>query len=173
MPKETVQPVDVILIHGTLPPWQWWNRVDSDGEVRKLFSWTDTKAQGSLAGRIASIRKEGFKVCLSLLPWRGSNAGSAREEGASRLAEILAADPDRPKLLVAHSHGGNVAFRALQQAGVPRSVYGRNTEFRAYAGESLLLHSIYSSDEVQTDVVEWIEGRLPSVRPNGLTTSEE
>lgn len=124
MPKDALQPVEVILVHGTLPPWQWWNRVESAAEARRLFPWTDAAEEDSLAARIAALRNEGFRISHSVLPWRGSNASAAREEGAARLADVLQATPERLKLLVAHSHGGNVAIRALQRAGSPKSVLG-------------------------------------------------
>ena len=51
------------------------------------------------------------------LPWSGANKVFVRDETAHRLAEHLSAEhaerPQATQLVIAHSHGGNIALRAL------------------------------------------------------------
>lgn len=107
--------VDVFLVHGTLFRMRFWERPKSSAEVRRLFPWTDPDIDGSLAAKIAALETEGIEVRISAVPWRGQNSSTAREAGATDLARRLVGQPERPKVIIAHSHGGNVAMRALQQ----------------------------------------------------------
>jgi hypothetical protein len=51
------------------------------------------------------------------LPWSGENSIYARDKAAHVLAEYLSAEhnehPQATQLIIAHSHGGNIALRAL------------------------------------------------------------
>jgi hypothetical protein len=54
---------------------------------------------------------------ITPLPWSGANSISEREKAARFLAEHLSAEhaehPQATQLIIAHSHGGNIALRAL------------------------------------------------------------
>jgi hypothetical protein len=54
---------------------------------------------------------------MKALPWSGENSISARDNTAHVLAEHLSAEhaehPQANQLVIAHSHGGNIALRAL------------------------------------------------------------
>jgi hypothetical protein len=54
---------------------------------------------------------------IKSLPWSGENSVRVRDETAFHLAECLSAEhrehPQATQLVVAHSHGGNIALRAL------------------------------------------------------------
>jgi len=58
---------------------------------------------------------------ITLLPWTGKNSIDARDEAAHRLATHLLAEhaehPQATQLIIAHSHGGNIALRALHHLG--------------------------------------------------------
>jgi hypothetical protein len=66
---------------------------------------------------------------ITLLPWSGANSIRARDEAAHDLAKYLSAEhaehPRATQLIIAHSHGGNVALHALhlQERDAPRG-YG-------------------------------------------------
>jgi hypothetical protein len=54
---------------------------------------------------------------ITPLPWSGANSIFVRDKTAHRLAEHLSAEhaehPQATQLIIAHSHGGNIALRAL------------------------------------------------------------
>jgi hypothetical protein len=54
---------------------------------------------------------------ITPLPWSGANSIFVRDKTAHRLAEHLSAEhaehPQAAQLIIAHSHGGNIALRAL------------------------------------------------------------
>lgn len=56
--------------------------------------------------------------------WSGKNTQSARNQAAQELAEHLAtlakSYPSARQVIIAHSHGGNVAIRAIQLSTIPR-----------------------------------------------------
>jgi hypothetical protein len=58
---------------------------------------------------------------ITLLLWTGKNSIHARDEAAHRLATHLSAEhaehPQATQLIIAHSHGGNIALRALHHLG--------------------------------------------------------
>jgi hypothetical protein len=66
---------------------------------------------------------------ITLLPWSGANSIRARDETAHGLAKYLSAEhaehPQATQLIIAHSHGGNIALRALhlQKRDAPQA-YG-------------------------------------------------
>ncbi|HEV7660376.1 MAG TPA: hypothetical protein VGO55_11075 [Allosphingosinicella sp.] len=97
-----------ILVHGTFAPDAAWTRADSP-----------------LATHLIS-RFPGANVRPFL--WSGRNSHRARLAAGAELQQILvdtaAETPDAPLLLIAHSHGGNVALYALGQSPVSHRVFG-------------------------------------------------
>jgi hypothetical protein len=61
----------------------------------------------------------GISHKISLLPWTGANSISERDQAAHDLAKHLSTEhadqPQATQLIIAHSHGGNIALRALHQ----------------------------------------------------------
>jgi hypothetical protein len=98
-----------VLIHGTWAP---------------NAPWTESNSEISQSLRCLA----GGSVHLSKFVWSGANDQQARERAAdvlaAALAELAAQNTSASILLVAHSHGGNVAMQAVrgipiaQQAGV-------------------------------------------------------
>lgn len=88
----------VVLIHGTFAK-------DAD--------WT--KEGSKLVKAISQI--EGSEPIS--FSWSGKNSHKARKIASDELADFLRSDallhPDAKRTIVAHSHGGNVALRALRQ----------------------------------------------------------
>ncbi len=90
----------VIFVHGT---WVDWWALSSD----KFF-------ENSL--RDTFREKGGGEVEFRVLDWSGNNSMSARAKAATKLREMLSkflskSDSERV-LVIAHSHGGNVALQA-------------------------------------------------------------
>jgi hypothetical protein len=102
----------IILVHGT---WGrgFFPRI-SDLKRRYLFRgskrWFDDDSP--FQERLKSL---GWPIRAFL--WSGANSVHARDSAARKLADQLRkdlADPDATSVIIAHSHGGNVALRALQ-----------------------------------------------------------
>ncbi|MGI9280997.1 MAG: esterase/lipase family protein [Endozoicomonas sp.] len=91
-------PVETILIHGTFNP---------DAPER---GWTrpDIKANEEL--------RERYGGKLSSIQWSGKNHREARVEAGKALAERIERNYEKgiETNIIAHSHGGNVAFEALK-----------------------------------------------------------
>ena len=88
----------VVLVHGTFAKDADWTR-----EGSKL---------------VKAIRQiEGSE--LISFSWSGKNSHRARKIASDELADLLKNDailhPDAKRTIVAHSHGGNIALRALRQ----------------------------------------------------------
>jgi len=62
----------------------------------------------------AELRRLGFTFHIEVLQWDGSNSVQSRAVQADRLAAILKAQrsPGVRRVVIAHSHGGNIACRA-------------------------------------------------------------
>ncbi|UAA39291.1 alpha/beta fold hydrolase [Paraneptunicella aestuarii] len=112
----------------------------------------------------------GSKTTYSTFAWSGAATSKAREKGATELLQSIrdfkAKHPDTNVNLIAHSHGGNVAGRALQQMNEGESVSsvmllgtpqfrkgGQNTVWNSDAIAHVQgdIHNVYSrNDRVQT-----------------------
>jgi hypothetical protein len=106
----------VTLVHGT------WAR-GFFPPLREKGTWfaEDSDFRKNLAG---ALSKHGlsFRMCAFL--WSGANSVGERDKAARGLAEHVRArqleHPNSTQILIAHSHGGNVAFRALDNVeGAP------------------------------------------------------
>jgi pimeloyl-ACP methyl ester carboxylesterase len=92
--------------------------------VRALFravppepAWYD---EGSLfLSRLESeLRKESIAASFRIFQWSGGNSVRDRARAADELSNLLASDPyNANSIVIAHSHGGNVAFLAISKLG--------------------------------------------------------
>ena len=75
----------------------------------------------------------GSRIASHLFKWSGDNSVFARKEAGDKLAEhvraITTAHPGVRQILIAHSHGGNIALYALREVRVRRSRVYRNPLF--------------------------------------------
>jgi hypothetical protein len=109
----------IILVHGT------WGRgffaknpdeggcKDSPSKGPKLWFEKDSDFRNNLEQQLASLSLD-----CSIFPfhWSGANSVLARDRAAAKLADTLKThlqDPHATPIVIAHSHGGNVALRAL------------------------------------------------------------
>jgi len=69
----------------------------------------------------AALSKHGLSVQISPFNWSGANSVRARDNAARMLSEHLrtkqSEHPGCKQVVIAHSHGGNVALRALDGIG--------------------------------------------------------
>ena len=100
----------VIFVHGT---WVDWWSLSSD-EYFQMYL------------RDTFREKEESEVEFKTLNWSGNNSMSARAKAATELREILTeflSKPDSKRaLVIAHSHGGNVALQASIGLNTNKSV---------------------------------------------------
>lgn len=98
----------VHLIHGT-----WAN-----GWVKPKESWFQSSSP--LAKRLVEISPS--EIQLKPFFWSGRNSVNGRERAAEKFAaELRALDDDNvDQVIVAHSHGGTVAYEAVQKVEVDR-----------------------------------------------------
>jgi pimeloyl-ACP methyl ester carboxylesterase len=106
--------ISIVLVHGTWP--RGWFPV-----LSRLWNRPCWFERGSSV--ISSIETSLFerqllgKTEIRSFPWSGNNSFIARDKAAAALAaELLKQNEDFPKsrqVIIAHSHGGNVALRAL------------------------------------------------------------
>src|SRR5438270_4468723 len=113
------QQCPIILVHGT------WGRgffpsdnskVSLQKPARGGGRWFDDGSEFRQALEVA-LGDEPDQYVIRPLLWSGSNSVFARDAAESRLADELEKDlesPDARPVVIAHSHGGNVALRALQ-----------------------------------------------------------
>jgi len=115
----------ITLVHGTWPRGPFPRFVRFKQRVREL-----TRRQRSSPPPFWFEEGSPFltRLCNELgdlphkitsLPWSGKNSIRARDEAGRNLAKHLSAEhatyPQAPQLIIAHSHGGNIALRALYQ----------------------------------------------------------
>jgi hypothetical protein len=117
MPEVARHRLLVTLVHGTWPR-EWFS------QVRSFFAmllrrnqgprWFD---EGSPFLTCFSTELDGIPHEIKRLPWSGKNSIFARDKAAHDLAKHLSAEnaqhPQATQLILAHSHGGNIALRAL------------------------------------------------------------
>jgi hypothetical protein len=66
----------------------------------------------------SALQKENIPATFRIFRWSGANSVFHRARAADELNRLLASDPDNVNsIVIAHSHGGNVAFRAISQLG--------------------------------------------------------
>jgi len=121
-------PAKIILVHGT------WGR-GFNPESKSLRTQTSpaeprwfemgSKFYSALASALTGLVTA---ADLNAFPWSGANSIEERRSAAARLAKILddsvAAAPEAPHFIIAHSHGGNLALDAREaMLGSPLNVH--------------------------------------------------
>ncbi|MEZ0083763.1 hypothetical protein [Bradyrhizobium japonicum] len=117
----------ITLVHGTWPRNVWrdvfltafYGKWPTRSFSRSLWFADGSEFRNRLS---AELSKRGLSARISPFLWSGANSVRERDKAAQELAEhIRAKQLDHPgsiQVLIAHSHGGNVALRALDQPGV-------------------------------------------------------
>ncbi|MFT3777536.1 MAG: hypothetical protein QM772_04515 [Ottowia sp.] len=103
--------VHVIMVHGT---WArgFWHPTPCRPESPRWFE-KGSKLEWQMQGLLIGL---GYTpIVEEPLLWSGRNALFDRGEAAQRLAAKLKGLPPEPCLVIAHSHGGNVVLRALEE----------------------------------------------------------
>jgi hypothetical protein len=106
----------ITLVHGT------WGRGFFPGRQRRnrrpLWFEEGSPFLARLSGELGDIRHK-----ITPLLWSGANSIFVRNKTAQVLAEHLSAEhgehPKATQLVIAHSHGGNIALRALHHLRQP------------------------------------------------------
>lgn len=105
----------VILVHGT------WARgfccIKAPNLKRPRWFESNSDFAKKLLEAVKGPRLKLHPVLEDPLLWSGRNSLLHRARAAQELASRLKQRPDAHWLLVAHSHGGNVVLRALQELG--------------------------------------------------------
>ena len=66
----------------------------------------------------SELRRHNITATFRVFQWSGANSVFHRARAADELRSLLASDPDNVNsIVIAHSHGGNVAFRAILNLG--------------------------------------------------------
>jgi hypothetical protein len=117
----------ITLVHGTWPRNVWrdvfltpfYGKWPTRSFPRSLWFADGSEFRNRLC---AGLSKRGLSARISPFLWSGANSVQERDKAAQELAEhIRAKQFDHPgsiQVVIAHSHGGNVALRALDQPGV-------------------------------------------------------
>jgi hypothetical protein len=117
----------ITLVHGTWPRNVWrdvfltpfYGKWPTRSFPRSLWFADGSEFRNRLC---AGLSKRGLSARISPFLWSGANSVRERDKAAQELAEhIRATQFDHPgsiQVVIAHSHGGNVALRALDQPGV-------------------------------------------------------
>lgn len=104
------QKLVVILVHGT------WGRGFFGYRKRDRPRWFDK--DGGFTGRlIQEFGQKGISADFVSISWSGSNSLAERDLASRTLADDLvrlhSLDPHSTKIVIGHSHGGNIALKSL------------------------------------------------------------
>ena len=117
----------ITLVHGTWPRNVWrdvfltpfYGKWPSRSFPKSLWFADGSEFRNRLT---AALSKRGLSVRISPSLWSGANSVRERDKAAHKLVEHIRAKqsdyPGSTQVVIAHSHGGNVALRALDQLGV-------------------------------------------------------
>ena len=117
----------ITLVHGTWPRNVWrdvfltpfYGKWPSRSFPKSLWFADGSEFRNRLA---AALSKRGLSARISPFLWSGANSVRERDKAARELVEHIRAKqfdyPSSTQVVIAHSHGGNVALRALDQLGV-------------------------------------------------------
>src|SRR5262245_5826526 len=120
--RDRARELFVTLVHGTWPrgglrdvfPTLSHGRWPRD--PKRLWFTDSSDFRDRLAG---ALGKYGFSTQISSFLWSGANSVRERDNAARELVEHIRATQlehiDSVHVIVAHSHGGNVALRALDR----------------------------------------------------------
>ena len=136
----------ITLVHGTWPRGffpKWLSMMPLLGLSKPKPLWFESESpfrkELELELKDASLDCEIRPFC-----WSGANSIFARDEAAQKLARVLKDDlksSNAAPIVIAHSHGGNVALRAMTYLGVDASrvrIVSLATPFlRVFVRESL------------------------------------
>jgi hypothetical protein len=116
----------ITLVHGTWPRGRlrdvfltpFYGAWPSDSGSKSLWFAEGSEFRNRLA---AALGKHQLSAHISSFLWSGENSVRKRDEAGRDLAEHIrtkqSSHPSSTHLLLAHSHGGNVALRALNHLG--------------------------------------------------------
>lgn len=122
-------PAKVILVHGTwgrgFDPERNARRTDTGAPAEPRWFEVGSKFYAGLSSGLSGLLTT---TDLSAFLWSGANSIEERRGAAARLAKTLdesvAAAPETPHFIIAHSHGGNVALSAREvMSGNPLNVH--------------------------------------------------
>src|SRR5262249_61467715 len=105
-----VSPCSIILVHGT------WGRgiFPKISDLRRRYLFRGSKRWFEDGSEFYKrLKLHGWPIRAFL--WSGANSVHARDGAARELSDLLA--DHVTTVIIAHSHGGNVALRALQYLG--------------------------------------------------------
>jgi hypothetical protein len=112
----------ITVVHGT------WGRGFFPKEYRAQRRWLGLcpiapppwfHEDSCFRNRLESeLRNENIAATFRAFEWSGANSVFHRARAADELSSLLASDRDNANsIVIAHSHGGNVAFRAISKLG--------------------------------------------------------
>jgi hypothetical protein len=111
-----VRPCSIILVHGT------WGR-GFFPKHREVSLYPQNKRWWFEEGShfwvsLEAVKNASLEWPIRAFPWSGANSVHARDSAAKELSDQLRNelqdDADARAVIIAHSHGGNLALRALQ-----------------------------------------------------------
>jgi hypothetical protein len=106
-PRGGLRDVFLTLFYGVWPSGLW---------PKGLWFAENSEFRARLSTALAT---RGLSAQISPFLWSGANSVAERDEAARQLCEDLRAEtsvyPNSVQVLIAHSHGGNVVFRALHK----------------------------------------------------------
>src|SRR4029077_18802808 len=111
-----VKPCSIILVHGTWARGFFPKRREVSLYPPNKRWWFEEGSQFR-AGLDVALKRASLDWQIRAFLWSGANSVHARDDAARELAGQLRKDLDDPNgtaFIIAHSHGGNVALRALQ-----------------------------------------------------------
>jgi hypothetical protein len=119
--SETQHQLLITLVHGTWPRGLFPKIVRFKQRLRKLIRRLDTPPfwfeEGSPFLARLSTELSDIPHKITPLLWSGANSIFVRDKTAQALAEHLSVEhaehPEATQVVIAHSHGGNIALRAL------------------------------------------------------------
>jgi len=117
----------ITLVHGTWPRGVWrdvfFTPFYGKWPISPLPKWLWFADGSEFRNRLTeALSKRGLSVQMSPFLWSGENSVRERDKAARELGEHIRTKqseyPSSTQVVIAHSHGGNVAFRAVDQTGV-------------------------------------------------------
>ena len=108
--KSLNRPISILIVHGT-----WGGRKQGWRPWRYAKPWYDIDSE-FISNLTSSLGAKGFNASFTEFQWSGANSILHRWRAASKLAEFLRSRAQQnclPHTILAHSHGGNVALKAI------------------------------------------------------------
>ena len=109
----------IILVHGTWGRGYFPKRREASLVPSSKRWWFEEGSQ--FRARLdAALKQATLDWPVHAFPWSGANSIRARDRAAKELSDHLRKDlqdPNATAVIIAHSHGGNVALRSLQHLG--------------------------------------------------------